>query len=212
MGVHKRARAEKMVFAGVELLYVELLWHTGAPGYMCNADTMPDFLETSYDSPLGKSELQVFGKISCGPNCKQSDGACTIEVLFNCVKGGFSSWVVCKDWAKAHLPDLYYKIFPEEKIEPIRLNLRKPVERTGPINAYGLTQGETADDNLRLLSEQIGNQFVREMALARRVNIDELLKVPVSRAEPEPVTLGRGDSIPWWIRKGYSEPPMSHEM
>lgn len=128
------------------------------------------------------------------------------------VKGGFSSRVVCKDWAKAHLLDLYYQLFPEEKTEPIRLNLRKPVERTEPINAYGFTQGETADENLRLLSEQIGKQFVREMALARRVSIDEVLRAPTLRAELEPVTLGRGDSIPWWVRKGYSEPPMSHEM
>ena len=212
MSVHKKVKARQITFGGVLFEHLSLFWHTDVPGYNCEAENVPEMLKAYFGSALNEDELRVFGKNSCGPNCKESDNSCTLEIALDVASGGFTSRVVCKDWAKVHLPDLYYQLFPEEKIEWIKLDLRKPPERTGPINAYGLTQGETADENLRLLSEQIGNQFARELALARRVSIDEILRTPTVMVESEPITIGRGDSIPWWIRKGYSEVPMSHEM
>jgi hypothetical protein len=207
MSVHKRAKAQQITFAGILFNYIDLLWHTDAPGYTCAAEDMPGTLKRYFGSVLSEDELRVFGKNSCGPNCKESDNSCTLEIALDVASGGFTSRVVCKDWAKVHLPDLYYQLFPEEKIVWIKLDLRKPLERTGPINAYGLTQGETADENLQLLSEQIGKQFVRELALARRVSISEILK-KVEVQEETIEIFGRGDAIPWWVRKGYTEMPL----
>lgn len=203
----KQVVEKDFYFAGVRFYTFSVTHYLGAPGYSCR----PDFFISSFKDEITVPTERLTTEYCCKGNYRSNESCC---LSVSCEShGSYDSFVVCPDWLRKNLPDLYNKIFESKEPEKLlKLSLFKAPEHQFPMNAYGLNHGiKTADEALASLTEKIGERFIRDLALARRISIDELLAAP----KPEKVEiqiLGRGDSIPWWVRKGYSEAPMSHEM
>lgn len=207
MSEEKKIVEKDFYFAGVRFYQFSVTHYSGAPGYSCR----PDLFISSFRGEIKIPTEELTTEYCCKGNYRSNESCCLSIVCES--HGSYDSFVVCPDWLRKNIPDLYNEIFESKEPEkPLKLDLFKALEHQFPVNAYGLNYGvKTADEYLTKLTEEIGERFVRDLALARRLSVDELLAVP----KPEKIeiqVLGRGDSIPWWVRKGYSEPPMSHEM
>jgi len=140
----------------------------------------------------------------------ESKNKTIVEVFCSLAVG----WCVCPIWLERHLPDIYYELHPES-LAPLKLNLRVPdlgnqCDRYAPLE--GCVDGA---DSLAKISAEIGDLFLRELALAQRRPIEEIREEAKrqSRQLLEPRIVDAGDEvpIPWWIRKGFTERPMWHD-
>lgn len=217
MAVVKTAVRKGLYFGGARFFELRVDIHDEAAGFSCYTDRIPSALEIDMDSNRGRDDLEEFGQDYCCKGHYRSTKEETIELTLDGKR--FRSFVVCKKWLEKNIPDIFAELYPPVVVEPpLKISLREAPTYSFPENGYGLIHGENADESLRLLTRQIGAQFVRELALTRRVSIDEIVRTAEEASRrvanpPEtiPNVTGRGDCIPWWIRKGYSECPLSHE-
>lgn len=206
-------------FAGVRFFRVRVKLYEGAPGYRCGAMDLPYVLENYHKS--SSSSLDHFGQSHCCGGAYRTTDGCAIEIDLESGSSN-STHVVCDKWLQLNLPHLHEKLFPPpDPLEPAyKIDFRRPPENSFPVNAYGLPCGVgSVEDAMKHLCEAIGRDYAGVIAKDRKIPVQEAIR-HVQTAQARLLTIehvkpefeSRGDGIQWWIRKGYSEPPMPHEM
>lgn len=206
----KTAERDRYSFAGIVFQKVSIGLYRDDPDLDCGADYCARDLSLVHNSLWSVARLQKMGNDSCCKgNYLSTEDRC-FEVVF-CTTSNTTSFISCPSWLERYLPDLFQELFQEEEAPcDLKISFRQPSIPQGPVNFYGLMEGvSSADEALATLSQEIGERFLRDMAILSRTSIEETRSRlnGITILEPVQEIYGRGAGIPWWERKGFASCP-----